>query len=377
MKRPEPARPRRAIIALAAALIALPAAADVVGAAREAAAAGEHAAALARIDAWLEQHPGDREALFARAQVLAWSGDHAGSRRAYDALLVLEPDNADYLLGRAQAWLWGGEPARALADIRAARAVAPGYAALDELEQRALAALPPPPKDEPRGEASAEGSWERLDHGLDDWRSLAARIRLAATTALELRGSIAEVSRYGRSDTEGGIGASWSGDGAWTVGADLSSAGSARFLPEWSLQLQAARRVASATRLQATYRRAEYRNTVGETYALSAEHYFARYRVAYALIRGEPSDARATWAHTLRADLYYGESNSIGLQLATGEESESDGAGGLLVSRIRGAGLLGRQALTPDWTLSWALTWHEQGDLYRRAGANVGIARRF
>ena len=30
-----------------------------------------------------------------------------------------------------------------------------------------------------------------------------------------------------------------------------------------------------------------------------------------------------------------------------------------------------------EWSLVWALTWHEQGDLYRRAGFDVGFVRRF
>jgi YaiO family outer membrane protein len=365
-------------------LLAAPAhAQDAVAEARAAAAAGDTAGALARLAAMLEQRPEDREALFARAQILAWSGDYAASGRAYDALLAAEPQNADYLFGRAQTRLWAGQPERALADVREARAVAPGYAALDELERQASAALPVvatavPVAAPPRSrEAATEAGFEDLDRGYDSWRSLTARVRVPVSSALELRGSIAEMSRFGLGDSEGGAGASWSTGDRWTIGADLTVAGNARFLPQWSAQVQAARRIATATTLQAGYRRAEYRSTRNDTFSLAVEHYVSRYRLAYTLFRGEPAAAPGTWSHVLRGDFYYAESSSIGLQYTTGRESESDGAGGLIISRVAGAALVGRQAIATHWTVNWALTWHEQGDLYRRAGANVGIARRF
>jgi YaiO family outer membrane protein len=78
-----------------------------------------------------------------------------------------------------------------------------------------------------------------------------------------------------------------------------------------------------------------------------------------------------------RVDYYYAEPNWVGVQYVNGKEAESDGAGGLLVSDVEGAAVLGRHALTSDWSLVWALTWHEQGELYQRAGFDVGLARRF
>ncbi|MGB7905558.1 MAG: tetratricopeptide repeat protein, partial [Steroidobacteraceae bacterium] len=44
---------------------------------RAVAQAGDPADALAQLDARLAEHPDDRDALFLRAQVLAWSGDFA------------------------------------------------------------------------------------------------------------------------------------------------------------------------------------------------------------------------------------------------------------------------------------------------------------
>lgn len=105
--------------------------------------------------------------------------------------------------------------------------------------------------------------------------------------------------------------------------------------------------------------------------------YLERLRLAYTLYRGDPADAEATYSHVLRLDWSYSDSGWAGVQYVTGEESESDGAGGLLVTEVEGAALLGRHALKPGWALLWALTWHKQGDLYRRASFDVGLARRF
>jgi YaiO family outer membrane protein len=378
------ARRRLAALGALALLLAAPSparAGDVLEQARAEAEAGDTSSALALLDAQLAEHPEDRDAQFLRARVLAWAGDYAASRRAYDELLAREPHNVDYLFGRAQAWLWSGEPQRALEDVRAARAVAPAYEALGEVERQALDAIAAVPA--PRaaataaGEIAAEAAWEDLDRGYDDWRTVALRGRTRAWASADLRGSVARVSRYGTSDTEAAIGATWAAGRRWEIGADASTAGSADFLPEWTAQGYAAMLLWTATRLQATYRHAEYRDTRNDTVSVSVEHYVSRYRLAYSLYRGDPADATPTWTHVFRCDLYYAGSSSVGAQYTTGEESESDGAGGLLVSAVEGVALIGRQELGPDWALSWALNWHDQGDLYRRAGINVGVTRRF
>jgi YaiO family outer membrane protein len=381
----------RALLAAASALalgllLAAPSparAGDVLEEARAEAEAGDTSSALALLDARLADHPEDRDAQFLRARVLAWSGDYDASRRAFDELIAPEPRNADYLLGRAQAWLWAGEPERALEDVRAARAAAPDYEALVQFERQALDAIAAKASAAPRrtvsrtNEVAAEATWEHLDSGYDDWRTVLVRGRASLGASTSLRGSLAQVGRYDTSDTEAAIGASWSAGERFEIGADASTAGSADFLPEWTAQGYAAMRLWAATRVQAGFRHAQYRDTRNDTLSLSVEQYVSRYRFAYSLFRGDPADATRTWTHVLRLDLYYADSGSVGAQYTTGEESESDGGGGLLVSEVEGVALIGRNELGHDWTVSWALTWHDQGELYRRAGINVGVARRF
>ncbi len=385
--RPREVRPTRrygGALLLGALLLATaaPARADSgLDAIRASAQAGDYPGALAQLDARLARQPDDRDARFLRAQVLAWSGDFTASRAAYDELLAAQPRNADYLFGRAQAWLWSGDPARALEDVRAARAIAPDYAALAEFEQRALAALASgdaadglPPR---RSEVAAQASWQDLDQGYDDWTSATIAARGGLTTDSELRGSVAYQHRYGRDDLEASLGATWFGGRRFEAGADLGAAANADFLPEWSGQAYVLARPAPATTLVLTYRHAEYAATRNDTVSVGVEQYLERFRLAYTLFRGDPADAPHTYSHVVRADYYYAEPSWVGVQYVTGEESESDGAGGLLVTDVEGAALLGRHALARDWSLVWALVWHDQGELYRRVGFDVGFIRRF
>jgi YaiO family outer membrane protein len=348
---------------------------------RAEAQAGDYAEALAQLDARLAEHPDDRDARFLRAQVLAWSGDFTASRAAYDELIAAAPGNVDYLFGRSQAWLWLGEPERALEDVRAARALAPEYAALAEFENQVLAALAArqPPVAQAPGllEVLAQASWQNLDRGYDDWLSGMVASRARVSTNTELRGVAAYQSRYGSDDVDMSVGATWFGGGRFEFGADLGAAVNADFLPEWSGQAHLLARVAPATSLLLAYRHAQYAATYNDTVSLTAEHYLDRFRLAYTLYRGDPADAPYAYSHVARVDYYYSEPNWVGVQYVIGEEAESDGAGGLLVSDVEGAAVLGRHALTSDWSLVWALTWHDQGELYQRAGFDVGIARRF
>jgi YaiO family outer membrane protein len=348
---------------------------------RAVAQAGDYADALAQLDARLAEYPDDRDARFLRAQVLAWSGDFPASRAAYDELIAAAPGDVDYLFGRAQVWLWLGEPERALADVRAARALAPDYAALAEFENRALLAIAAgQPAVAPAlglREVLTQASWQNLDRGYDDWLSGLVAGRARVSTNAELRGTAAFQSRYGSDDVDASVGATWFGAGRFEFGADLGAAANADFLPEWSGQAHLLARVAPATSLLLAYRHAQYTATHNHTVSLSAEHYVDRFRLAYTLYRGDPADAPHAYTHAARVDYYYAEPNWVGVQYVIGEEAESDGAGGLLVSDVEGAAVLGRHALTSAWSLLWALTWHDQGELYQRAGFDVGFARRF
>jgi tetratricopeptide (TPR) repeat protein len=89
----------------------------------------------------LAQEPGDAEARFLLARVLAWQERHAVALREYERLLEAEPDNSDYLLGKAQTHLWNHEPESALPLLSKARRLAPGYEDVWRAQIMALVAL--------------------------------------------------------------------------------------------------------------------------------------------------------------------------------------------------------------------------------------------
>lgn len=379
------ARAAVAVTALAASAAAQ--AGTVVQDARARAIAGDVAGALQSVTAWIELHPDDADARFLHAQLLGWSGDYESSRRAYDELLAHHPGNADYLFGRAQVTLWGGRPDAALADIDAARAVQPGYPGLDELQRQAQAAASGPTTARGSTDAPERGDlpWEimvgashdDLDSGYGDWSAAVVRLQRRVAPQFVVRGALSAAGRYGKEDQEAQLGVSWLVPGRWDVGGDVSAAPAADFLPERSLQLYAQRFLGPTLSVRGSARHAEYRSSSSDVFSLMIEKYVGRVRFAYSLFRGAAEDADVTYSHVLRADLAYRERDWVGVQFVTGRESESDGAGGLVNSRVTGATLLGRHSLRPAWSLAWALNWQEQGDLYQRVGIDVGLAHRF
>lgn len=87
-------------------------------------ASGDKAAAQARLDTWLEAHPGDLVAREARGMSALQDGDLAGARSAFESLLEAQPDHAVAL--NNLAWLYdeAGDP-RALDYAEKARARLP------------------------------------------------------------------------------------------------------------------------------------------------------------------------------------------------------------------------------------------------------------
>ena len=71
--------------------------------------ADDPAAALRDIDLYLAAHPGDSDALEARALALARANRLSEARALYDALLKSKPDALDLALDRAQVMGWAGK----------------------------------------------------------------------------------------------------------------------------------------------------------------------------------------------------------------------------------------------------------------------------
>lgn len=131
---------------LAAILVLIPVAHSLgadngaVSRARMAIDAGNRGSAVTMLEQRVEAEPTDAEARFLLARVLSWLERWPESLQHYDLLLADSPDNVDYLHGKAQVLVWSGRPEQALPLLERARALAPEYESIWQLESQALLA---------------------------------------------------------------------------------------------------------------------------------------------------------------------------------------------------------------------------------------------
>jgi YaiO family outer membrane protein len=109
----------------------------------------------------------------------------------------------------------------------------------------------------------------------------------------------------------------------------------------------------------------------------TVERYVSRYRAAYSLYAARLQSERSI-GHRVQGDVYYGHSSSsVGLALSLGDEVESTLPNGVLRTSVRGAGVVGRQWLTPRWLLICDALVLQQGALYTRRRISIGLEHRF
>jgi YaiO family outer membrane protein len=85
------------------------------------------------------------------------------------------------------------------------------------------------------------------------------------------------------------------------------------------------------------------------------------------------------WTGSYRREPYYStDFSNLTLSYTTGREVENVGPPtGIVTTDVRDVSLYGRHWLSRDWALTYDVHWHEQGDLYTRYGARIGLRRAF
>jgi len=81
--------------------------------------AGDLDGVVARLHAWLADHPGDRDARLRLAKARSWQSRWDEARGEYERLLARSPADGEATLGLAQLDLWADRPAAARARIEA------------------------------------------------------------------------------------------------------------------------------------------------------------------------------------------------------------------------------------------------------------------
>ncbi|MBT8442292.1 MAG: YaiO family outer membrane beta-barrel protein [Gammaproteobacteria bacterium] len=351
---------------------------DVLAAAHAELDAGHRDAALAILEQHVADQPGDQEARYLYARVLAWEQQWKASLVQYDQLLTLGPDNADYLLGKSQVLVWSGRAADALPLLEKARQLAPDYEAIMRLEAQALRVTEAPTQSSLYANHIEGGfSVQKLSKDLPDWTSLFVQAGRRLGPGKSVFGQLRQIERFDEKDGEIAGGIYWPAGDAWNVSADASLAPGAIVLPEWSLATQIHRPFERGFGVQVGLRHSEYAANYVRMLTLTGDYYWKNYYAGWTVYLAKLEGADPTFSNQWRIDRYYGSENRMGFLLAIGEEVESVGNGNFISGDTFLAAFNGIHWVSPVWGISWDLIFHEQGDFYRRGGFRVGLRRQF
>ena len=222
-------------------------------------------------------------------------------------------------------------------------------------------------------------TYENLDRGLPDWRSVYLEAAHDLAPRQTLYGLLRETDRFDFRDTEIAAGYYHPFGAHWTAQVEASHSADHHVLPEASLLGQLSWASGSGWVVSGGLRLSEYTDVHTRLLIGGVERYFGSYRAFYTLYNGKPEDTGSASAHRIGLDYYYyGERSRIGVAMTFGREVENVGPPvGVITSDVLAFSLLGRHWLTPAWALTWEAGTHEQGELYRRTGVRLGLRYRF
>jgi YaiO family outer membrane protein len=230
------------------------------------------------------------------------------------------------------------------------------------------------------GEIEVGYGHDHVSGGRPAWRAASLEVRLARADGARVAFSARDLERFGLRDRELALAAGAPWRGRWLVSGEASGSLSPSFAPAFTAAVGLERALGRGFAASARVRWAHYEGGTGTADPLFAsagvERYFGAQRLAatgyLASLGGALSaSARLAW------DLYYGERSRIGVALAGGRELESTGASGPLATDVLSGALAGSHAAGEAWAVLYEVGVSRQGDLYTRAGARLGLARRF
>lgn len=330
-------------------------------------------ARLEALEAQLATDPGRLETRFAYAQELSWAERWEEALDEYDRLLAVVPDDPDYLLGKAQVLAWSGRPGEALPLLEQARRRVPDYAAVVRLEAQVREQLDARPAET----LEAGAGWQDLSRGLPGWNSQYLEYLRRSAPGHALSAGLRRMDRFDLADVEGRAGWARPLDDDWSVTLEGSLAPGADVLPRWSGRARLRRELGEGWGVHGGLYQAGYAADDLTTVTLGAERYAGSWYGGLAVNASRLQGADTTWSGQLRLDRYYATDSRVGLIVALGRETESIGDGRFFTSSSRGLALLGQHRWAPQWSVSWELLVHEQGDAYTRRGFRAGLRHDF
>lgn len=219
------------------------------------------------------------------------------------------------------------------------------------------------------------GATEHLSNGSPAWRESTAGVQLGFAPRQLLDLSVADVHRFGLHDSQFAASATLPLSAALTATVDANASPTHRVLARRSLGAALQYEFAPRWLLHGGARASSYDSATVNGYQFALEHYIGRYSV---MLGWRPTRAFGATAHgaELRANLYYGERNSVGVIAAGGKEAASV-PGSVVLTDVRSLALLGRHWFDPHWSLTWGASYVRQGSLYTRKGMNAGLQYAF
>jgi YaiO family outer membrane protein len=382
--------------------------------ARRAVAAQHYAAAESLLQQALQSNPADATARFLLARVYAWQRKFHLAITTYDQLLQQYPEHVDYLLGKAQTLVWTQRPRLALDLLAKARANAPDYESVWQLELKTLSQFSDPASRQQyrhlralalqrfpdadwlathaavdnrdtqttSTDVAINGKYDDLSNNLPSWHSYFITLRHNTARDNSYYGKLRFTNRFGLSDRELSAGHYGALNADWFFNVQAGISNTYRVLPHWFAYAGAGRQSSGGWNSQAglRYRRYEFVDT--RTVNVIIEKYWSAYRARYTLystaIDGDSIASQTELTHSLAIAYYYHASSYIGLSASKGKELEYDGSANALVSDIKNLSLSGRHWLSAEkWAINYLFEYQQQGTFYSRYGLRIGLLSRF
>ena len=218
-------------------------------------------------------------------------------------------------------------------------------------------------------EFSVESS--QLSNNSPDWRDESLRItrKLSQRDVKEL--ALTHTNRFGLDDYQlsGSYSTPLSDKLTAIVGANISP--SHRVLAMHGVEGVLQYEFAPAWLAHAGLSNRRYRTANVDQASLMLEHYFSSFSIAAAWRPVRALGVNASSAE-LRGSYYYGDANSVGFIVSSGQEATSVNANTVLLADVRATALLGRHWLNRQWAINYALTSTRQGSFYNRNSVHLG-----
>lgn len=218
---------------------------------------------------------------------------------------------------------------------------------------------------------------ETLSNGLAPWRTIYLEGLHQFGERQVMYGTLRETRRFGLLDSEAQGGFTYPLGKTSTFLLEANFSPTHNVLPNFSLMGQLQREFDHGWNVQGGIRHSEYSRFNTNVAVITGERYWNSFRGAYSLYLARLDGGSTVPNHTAQLDYYYSDRNSIGVMIARGREIADLGPSGALITDVRSYGLRGRHWITPDWAISFEALHHEQGNLYARTAARIGLRRAF